>query len=265
MSALVPSSQLPSAVAIVVVSLGVAAVYGFVGVRLYRRPIAPAARLASTQLALWWGGLGAVTALGGIQVAVAVAGAMSFPLALTFYLLSVLLDCAFLWGLVGFLTYVYTGRYHLVALSGFYAWFYVTVLYFVFSKQPHAVAMVGGQVTIEYLSAVAPALTVIVVLGLLGPEIVGAILYLSLLRRTHDAARRYRIWLVGGGILLWFLLDLFVPSSTANWTIARGVLQVIPGLMSLIAFFPPEWARRRYGVTVVSSSEGLAEKAAGSP
>ena len=265
MSALIPASELPAAVAIFVVSIGVAAVYVFVGLRLYRRPVTPGAQLASAQLSLWWAGLGVTTALGGLEVGLAAAGALSFAAALTCYMVLVLIDCAFLWGLVGFLLYVYTGKYHLLALSAFYAWFYVTVVYYFFSQQPTAVTITGGQMVFVYLVQPTPVLEGVLVLGLLGPEIVGALLYLSLLRRTDDSAQRYRITLVGGGILLWFLLDLLVPSSTADWTIVRGVVQVIPGLMSLIAYYPPEWARRRYGVTVVGGDESLSPRPARGP
>lgn len=258
MSALVPSSELPAAAAIAVVSFGVAAVYVFVGFRLYLRTVAPTARLASSQLALWWAGLGITTALGGVELALAAAGALTYPAALTLYLLVVVVDCSFLWGLVGFLIYVYTGRYHLLPLSVFYAWFYVTVLYYFFSQQPYAVTIVAGQAVFQYAVLPIPALEAVLLVGLLGPEIAGAILYLSLLRRTSNPAQRYRIVLVGGGILLWFLLDVLVPDSTATWTIVRGILQVVPGLMSLIAFYPPEWARRRYGVTAMSHTEGFA-------
>jgi hypothetical protein len=254
-SDLVPASALPAAAALVVVSLGVAAVYLFVGFRLYQRPVAASARLASAQLSVWWSGLGATTALGGVELALAAVGALPYPLALTCYLLTILLDCALLWGLVGFLIYVYTGQYRLVWLTAFYAWFYGTVLYYIFNQQPFSVAIVAGQATIQYLAKPIPAIEAVIIVGLFGPEIVGAILYLSLLRRTRDPPQRYRITLVGGGIMLWLLLDLFVPTPTVTWSIVRGVLQVVPGVMSLIAFYPPEWARRRYGVTAMAGPD----------
>lgn len=249
MSALVPASQVPLAVALVVATAGVSLVYGYVGYRLHRRQVSSEARLASTQFALWWGGLGVSTAIGGTELALALAGALSFPLALTFYLVVVLVDCAFLWGLVGFLLFVYTGKYHLLELTAFYAWFYVTLLYYVFTQVPSSVAVVAGSVNLQYAAHPIAVLEAVLVLGLLGPELVCGILYFSLLRRTEDPARRYRIWLVAGGILLWFAIDVFVPSSTLPWALAKGVVQVVPGILSLFAFYPPAWARRRYGVT----------------
>jgi hypothetical protein len=262
-SALVPSADVPIEAATAVVSLGAAAIFGYVGYRLFRRNVSPGVRLASTQLALWWGGLGVSVGVGAVEIVLALAGALSYPAALTAYLVVVLIDCAFLWGLVGFLTFVYTGSYHLYAVTGFYIWFYVTVLYYIFSQHPYAVTLVAGQPTIQYLAAPVPVLEGILVVGLIFPEVIGGILYLSLLWRTTDTARRYRIALVGGGILLWFALDVFVPGTSTGWLLVRSVLQVVPGVMSLIAFYPPAWARRRYGVTNVDESlAAAAEKAA---
>ncbi len=88
------------------------------------------------------------------------------------------------------------------------------------------------------MAGIVPLEAVLLVV-LLGPEVLGAILYLSLRLRTRDSAQRYRIALVGGGILLWFALDLFLPATTIPWLIARTILLVIPGTMSLVAFYPP--------------------------
>jgi hypothetical protein len=254
MTSLIPASQLAGNEIVAVVSFGVALVYLYVGFRLYQRPVSPQSKLAATQLALWWGGIGVTTVLGGAEVALAAGGGLTLPLAKTLYLLLILIDCVLLWGLVGYLTYVYTGKYHLVPLSAFYAWFYFTVLYYFFSQRPYAVLIAAGNVDFLYAAKPTPVLEAVLLLGLLGPELVGAILYLSLLRRTADPAQRYRITLVGGGILGWFLIDLLIPSSTIEWMTVKTILAVIPGVMSLVAYFPPEWARRRYGVTSVSAA-----------
>lgn len=249
MSALIPTSQVPAAVAAVVVTFGVAAVYLFIGMRLAARPVSPPSRLASVQFALWWGGLGASVGLGGLELLLAVSGLLPFAAAMTIYLLTILVDCTFLWGLVGFLTYVYTGKYHLVEVSTLYAGFYIAFLYWFFAQSPTGVVFEAAQPVWRYGAPANIPLALVLVVLLIGPEIVGAILYLSLRMRTKDPAQRYRILFVGGGILLWFGLDIFIPATTIGWLLARSILLVIPGAMSLIAYFPPEWARRRYGVT----------------
>ncbi|MGB6442849.1 MAG: hypothetical protein WBF81_06100, partial [Thermoplasmata archaeon] len=183
--------------------------------------------------------------LNGVEVALALLHAFPLAAALTVYVVSILVDCAFLWGLVGSLTYVYTGKYHLLWLGAFYSGFYALVLYWSFSQRPSAVILAAGSPTLAFSVPANVGLSLAVVVGLLGPEIAGAILYLSLLRQTKDRTIRYRIRLVGSSILLWFALDVFVPSSTSSWALARDILQVIPGLLSLVALIPPAWVRRR--------------------
>jgi hypothetical protein len=254
-STLIPGDQTAGAAAVVLVSLAVSAVYLYVGYRLAERRTSAGSRLASFQFAVWWGGLGVSVGIGGIELLLAIAGALPFALAMTFYLVSILVDCIFLWGLTGFLTYVYTGRYHLVEVGLIYIVLYVTILYWFFSRAPYAVAFEAAQPVWRYTNTGGPVLLeLVLVLVLLAPEIVGAILYLSLRRKTQDSAQRYRITLVGGGILIWFGLDLFIPATTIPWVIFRTVLLVIPGLMSLFAFFPPVWARRKYGATAFETA-----------
>jgi len=246
---LVPAADAPLAGATVVISLGVAAVYLFVGRRIAEREVSRNARLASYQLALWWGGLGVSGVLGSVELALALANAYPFALALTLSLVGYLLAVAFLWGLVGFLVFVYTGRYHLIELTTLYGAFYVMIVYYYLAQAPYAVGFHAGAPTLLYAQPGLFWLAVPIVLILLGPVIVGGILYLSLLRRTHDRGTRSRIWLVGGGILLWFAIDLFIPDSSGSWSLVRSVIQVLPGMMSLIAFYPPAWAQRRFGLS----------------
>ncbi|MGI0129639.1 MAG: hypothetical protein ACREEC_05760, partial [Thermoplasmata archaeon] len=89
--------------------------------------------------------------------------------------------------------------------------------------------------------------------------------YLSLLRRARDSATRYRILLVGSGILLWFALDVVFPATNNALVLAKAVVQVVPGLMSYAAFFPPQWARRKYGVTALHGGEPEAKEATAEP
>jgi hypothetical protein len=248
MSPLIPSSQLPYAIASISVSVVVAAVFLYVGARLSQRVVPSGARLASAQLSLWWAGVGVTVAITALELTLAVLNVFSFPLALTLYLVTLLVDVTILWALTGFLTYVYTGSYHLTELGALYATFYVLVLYYVTSQGPARVVYQSGALAIGYTAPAITWLAAVVIVLLVVPELVGAILYVSLVRRTRDHHQRVRIWLVGGGILLWILVDLVVPQSTAVWVVVHGALEIVPGLMSLFAFFPPAWVRRRFGV-----------------
>jgi hypothetical protein len=253
MTSLVPPSQAGIAAAGIVVSAAVAFAYLYVGFRLADRVVSPSARLASLQLALWWGGLGATVALGGVEIAFALSNALPLALAITLGLVVDLVDCAFLWGLTGFLVYVYTGKYHLLEVSALYAFLFVAAVYYEFSQIPTGVVFRDGAAALTYALAPAPWLAAIIIVVLIGPVLTGAVLYLSLVRRTRVREQRVRIYLVGGGILLWFGLDIIFPSSTPAWALAHAAVEVLPALMSLIAFYPPARAQRRWGLTVVPS------------
>jgi hypothetical protein len=247
---LVPAGDAPLAGALVVVATAVAFVYLYVGYRLSQRVVSPRGQLASYQLALWWGGLGVNTGLGAVTLALALANALPFALGFTLELIVVITDCAFLWGLVGFLTYVYTGKYYVAPLVGLYSVFYGLVVYYYIGNHPYGLAFKGWAVAVQYSGTGNLWLALVIIVILIGPELVGAILYLSLLRRTRVREQRSRIYLVGGGILLWFAIDVFFPTSSGAWVLARTVAAVIPGVMSLIAFYPPPWAQRWFGLTV---------------
>jgi hypothetical protein len=243
-------------VATAIVSIVATVGYGYVALRLYRRPVSPGSRLALTQFSIWWGGLGASAAVSAIEALLAFGGVLSLDLAVAFELFVVLIDVVFLWGLTGYLVYVYTGRYHLLPLSAFYAAFYFAALYYEILEAPYAVMVQAGAPALEFHQPNVPLLEAFILLALLVPEIAAAILYLSLLRHTHDPAQRYRIWLVGSSILLWFGILAFVPSTTVGWTLTKGILEVVPALMSLLAYQPPAGIRRRLK---------LGEAAAGPP
>lgn len=255
MSGLIPASQAPIEVAVALVSVAVASIFYSIAARLYRRPVSDTSRLASYQFSLWWVGIGTVVALNALLILLGLANALPFALAITLYLVSLIVDCVFLWAIVGALTYVYTGKYHLLELGAFYFLFYALLLYWAISQDPRAVALAAGVPSLTFGTAAVPALSLFVALGLLVPGIVAALLYLSLLRETRDPAIRFRITLVGGSILLWFGIEIFVSPGTAGVLLVRTVLEVVPGLLSLIALIPPAWVRRRIGVSVPVGQE----------
>jgi hypothetical protein len=232
----------------------VAFVYSFVAFRLYRRAVSSEARLASTEFSIFWYALGLSSALTAIDAGLAAAGDLSLSVAITVSLLGVLVDCVFLWAIVGYLVYVYTGRYHFALVAGSYGLFYVVAMYYVVLEHPYALVIRAGVPTLMNSPVNVPALTAVVLVGLLFPEYIGAILYLSLLRRTQDRTQRFRITVVGSSILAWFSLTFFYPTSTTAETFERAFLMLIPAALVLVAYLPPEWMRTRFRITGVGSS-----------
>jgi hypothetical protein len=251
----------PLVVATEITNVGTTVVYLYVGYRLNQRPVPARARLASAQFTLWWWGLGASAALSGGEGILAALGGLTFPLALTIQLLLLLVDTAFLWGIVGYLIYVYTGQYQLIPLSAFYAVFYAALLYVTVASRPVGVTIRAGVPTLQNSGSADPALLAFVIAAVLVPEIGAALLYLSLIRQTRDRTQRYRILLVSASILMWFAVALAVPSTSVGWGLLKGVLQSISAVLSLFAFLPPEWIRTRLGVAALEGPEAASRQA----
>jgi hypothetical protein len=245
-------------------SLASTPVYAYVGWRLWQRPMPYSARLPAAQFSIWWLALGVGSLIAGIEGLAGGLGVLGFPTGFTAYLLTVLVDTAALWGLVGYLVYIYTGKYHLLALGAFYAAFYICALDYVIGNEPYAVVFSAGIPTILYhLRNTSGPLFAFVAFGLVVPELVGAGLYVSLLRKTTDRTRRYRIAMVGVSVWMYFLLAFVgTPSSLVAaevWNLVRAILDVVAAVVALVAFFPPEPLRRWLRVEAVpGGSEGTA-------
>ncbi len=230
-------------------SLASAGIYGYVGQRLYRRPVSEGARLAARLFAVWWLGLCATSLLGAGQIVLAALGALGLPAAETISLLGTLVDCLFLWALVEFLTYVYTGRYALGWIGGLYALFTFAAVYYFYLGHPYAIVVRAGSPTLLTVPVSSRALVAVVDIGLVFPELVGGLLYLTLLRRVRDRTQRYRIAAVGTAVLAWFGIVFFFPAPTLALDLVRGLLLLVPPLLALVAYQPPEWLRHRLRVT----------------
>ncbi|MCI4326837.1 MAG: hypothetical protein L3K16_04280 [Thermoplasmata archaeon] len=236
-----------------VANLAATPVYAYVGSRLYERPVSAHARLPSAQFALWWWGLGGTGVVSGVEAILYSVGHLTFALALTAYLLTVLADSIILWGLVGYLLYIYTGKYHLLELTGFYAAFYISVIYWIVSNGPNGVDLASGIPTITYAHILTGPVLDFVVIGLVFPELIASILYLSLFFRTTDRTLRYRIGMVSAALFVFYGAAFFKPStgSPELWTLVTALLDVGSAILALFAYFPPEPLQRAWGITPV--------------
>jgi hypothetical protein len=233
----------------------IAFVYGYVGFQFSQRPVSAEAVLGRTQFSLFWYSLGITSALTALESTLALSGLLSLSIAVTVDLVGVLIDCVFLWAIVEYLIYVYTGRYYLPVVGGFYGLFYVVALYYTILGRPYAVVIKAGLPTLAVHPVANPALELVVVIGLLFPEFIAAILYLSLLRRTRDRTQRFRIMVVGLSIITWFGLTFFYPSATVAETFEKSFLELIPALAVLVAYLPPEWMQKRFRILGIGSKE----------
>jgi hypothetical protein len=233
------------------ISMVSVAVYAIVGRRLSRRSVPEDARVARDQFSLWWYGLAVLTFLGGVESLLAAVGLFTLQLDILLLDLTLLGFCAAMWGLVGYLSYLYTGRQHLVPLTLLYSLAYVLLLDYVISGDPTGFTVVSGRVVSSFSPASGLAVTVVLVLLLVVPEVAAVLAYLTLLFRTSDRTLRFRIALVGGALLCWFATAL-VPSPGGTAGTAWGVLQPLVGAIAatviLISYYPPALIQRLFRV-----------------
>lgn len=224
---------------------------------MLRRPVAPEVRLARAQFSIWWYGIAIVSLLQGSQSLMASTAALPLGVVVGCLYLSLIVVCAALWGLVGYLTFLFTGRYYLLPLSVYYVALYVLVLFYFTLSDPIGIAIAYGHVTILYANTLPLAIGAIAVLLILLPELGGAVAYMALSSKTSDLTLRYRTRLVGGGILAWFLLSLVTGVATpvsSPIRLASPLLGVLAAGLVLIAYYPPLALRTRWGVRSVEEA-----------
>jgi hypothetical protein len=239
----------PAALANGLYAAGTAAIYAYVGNRMARRPVSWEGRLAAAQFAIFWYALAAVETIAAFESLWAVVAFPPLPLVLTLLHFQIIVLAVLLWGLVGYLVYLYTGRNHVVPLTIVYATSYFVLEYFINASSPDGITVVYGTVGVHYASVAPVPLLVAAVILLIVPEIVGALLYFSLFFRTRERTLRFRIGLVSWGLVLWFGGSTAVSSGAGlAGLVASRALGLTALAMILIAYFPPAAIERRLGV-----------------
>jgi hypothetical protein len=232
-------------------------IYLFLGWRFSRRQVSPENRLPILQFSLFWLGLALVTLIGAAESGIAAFGTPSLPLVVTLYYVEILLLCVVLWGLVGYLVRLYTGRAHLLPLSGLYAVLYVLLVYYITASGPVAVTVTEGTVGIRYGSTFGGPILGILVLLLIVPEFLASILYFTLFFRTTDPTARYRIALVSWGLIAYFGVDFVGIGARLGGGLAAitlgALVSLVPVMVIFLAYYPPQFVRDRFGVTSIET------------
>jgi hypothetical protein len=234
-----------------------ASLYLFVGWRISRRKVSPESRFAAAQFTLFWVALSVATAIGGLLSLLAAFTAPPLALVVTVTDLNILLASAFLWGLVGYLVYLYTGRGFVVPLSAMYGTLYVLLLYYLTAGEPTSVVITAGTVGVTYSTPVnGPILAVLVVL-LIAPEFLASLAYFTLVFRTKDPTIRYRVTLVSWSLVAWFSLGSLDIGGALGGGLAAEVfgrlVGDLPAVVILAAYYPPMAIQRRLGVAPIQT------------
>jgi hypothetical protein len=235
-----------------------AVIYGYVGWRLRQRVVASVdGRLAWRLLRVWWYGLAGTTLATGLTSLLGAAGLTSLPVFVVLTYFNLLLICIALWGLLYYLVYLFTGsRRWLVPLTLFYIAYAGFLTYYITVSDPIRVEAGHWTTTIVYRHTVTGPLVVFVLVLLVFPQILGAVAYFTLFFRAKGATQRYRILLVSWSIIIWFG-SAFAASAAGLaqydwWQIASRIIGLGAALAILIAYLPPAWLKRRYGLVAIS-------------
>ena len=231
-----------------------ASIYSYVGWRLSRRVISSSdARLAWGSFTIWWYGLAATTLIGGFQNLFGVVGLTSLPLFVTATYVNILVICLALWGLLYYLIYLFTGNSRLLPpLAVSYIIYYVLLVYYTTASIPDSVEVGRWSTKLINRAPLTGPFFVILAVLLFLPQIIGSIAYFTLYFRVTDVTQKYRILLVSGSIIVWFLSPYAALAGGLAqhdwWQVASRLIGLAAALTILMAYLPPRWLKQRYGI-----------------
>lgn len=195
-----------------------AAGFALVGRTIQKRDVTPEMRVGQTAFVAWWYSLALVTLVGAAANLVA----LSLTAFLTVTVLLLLILCVGLCGLLFYLVFLFTERRGLlVPMAIGYAGFFLFLAWFIFAGEPVGVEHTDWGSRIEYADPIdGGPVFVAAILLLIGPQLLGALGYLSLYWKVDDPQMRRRILLVSLSILAWFgssLIGTGTGSAESDW------------------------------------------------
>lgn len=252
----------PTLVVDAILAAAMAGLFVYVGRLMSRRSVETAdGRRAMTRFAVWWYGLGVLTALGAVRTMLAVMGNLEVRTHALLNDLTAIPLVALLWGLVSYLAYVYLGRREaFAAVTAIHAVIFAFYAYVIYRLEPVSVTPGDWSVPIQYAEGVGPGLVGAILTTMLLPTVLAALGYGSLYFRTTDASARYRIGMTSGAFLLWFGSAGVGALTSLNtwywWPLAARIVGLVATLMILFAYKPPAWLRKRFGLRPVQMATG---------
>lgn len=190
-----------------------------VGRTIQRRDVSRQMRIGQDAFVVWWYSLAAATLLGAVAALPVFADLEAF---LTLTILTLLVLCVGLCGLLFYLVFLFTARRSLlVPMAIGYAGFFVFLVWFILSGQPIGIETTPWGPELVYAEPIEGGPLAMTALALLiGPQLVASLGYLSLYWKTDDPLLRRRILLVSLSILAWFgssLVGTGADVSESDW------------------------------------------------
>jgi hypothetical protein len=230
-------------------ALATAILFAFVGRGSGRRDAQGSDRLALSMFRAWWFGVAIFVGLGGVWSVLDVLAPPQAPLQFAMAVISMLSVCVAVWGLLFYVTYLYTGRTGSFLFGlGFYG--------LVFSGMVYALAAdpTGRELTAWHQSIVrlailtGPLLSAIIVVFLL-PALGALLAYVRLYGRVETRGQRFRLGLSTGSLIVWFGLAILAwvagVAHSLVWVYVGRILALLAALAVLVAYVPPRWVVQR--------------------
>jgi hypothetical protein len=241
-----------------------ASIYYYVGqVLSQRRSSSDGSRTAWLLFVVWWYALAATTLSGAVLSLLGALGFVGLPLFTTFTLVNLLAICVALYGLVFYLLYLYTGNRGLLApLTVFYIAYYILLVYYVQASGPASVEVQRWRTVLVYENQLRGPLFVTALLLLLLPPILGGLAYFLLYFQVKSPTQKYRILLVSWSIIIWFISGLIATITGLSqydwWQVTSRLIGLGAALAILLAYQPPAWIKRRFGVASILEEQSSA-------
>lgn len=235
-------------------ALVTALLYAWIASLVQHRSLSAEARAANTMFATWWGGLGILYGLSALYNAAAAFDLVTLPIAIAYIDILLVLLCVALFGLLGYLLYLYTGsRSWYLPLGIAYAALAIGLFYMISWMEPIGFKSGGIGLQLEYARELPERVSRVVGFLISIPIVGAALLYGSLFFRVKAPEPRYRIALVASAFLFWFgwsaistslSLARRFPDSVALYVWNSAIAILVP-LVIVMAFRPPRWVRQR--------------------
>lgn len=211
-------------------SLLSATAFLLVGRTVLRRSVSPDLRLPRDAFGAFWVALGATTVFGAAMTAAARWLDPGLELFVTLNLVTLLILCVGLWGLLFYLVFLYTdSRRAALPLAVGYLAFFGCLVYYVLSSRPVGVQLGRWGVELEYARPIdSGPLYIAVILFLVLPQVLAGFAYLSLYPRVADPLQKRRILIVSLSIILWFATGFALASPelrrSDEWQLASRMI-----------------------------------------
>jgi hypothetical protein len=226
-------------------------VYGLVGRKVGRPDLSPEERRAVAMFKLWWYSLAGVTLVSAAFLMLGAFGSIDLALFMALLFAELVVICLALWGLAYYLAFLFTGKTrYFVPLGVFYGVLCLWLFYLVVAADPVGVTVTRWQVMLDYANQeVLAGFNLLFVVLLVGPQLVGAIAYFTLLFRTDNPHAKYRIAMVSVSLMVWLGSGIVAGAlgigEDESWMLASRFISLAAALAIFLAYQPPAWVSRR--------------------